>query len=238
MRIRTSLLAFGLACALAAPALADNVPPELAAVQAACRDQGLTQGTQAFVQCVQAKLPGTSAGPTANGAVPPPPNPGNAPSAAVKAALDAAAVVCKNKGLVVNTAAFQDCLKIETMTGPALTPAQQAAFDYCKGKGIAQLTDAFKQCVANAGDAADATRLTGKQLDAYNGCKSLGVRTAAFGKCIEKALTTKIPDRGDAKDANAEIQAAMTACNAKKFPPTAQGQASFQACLKTALNKS
>jgi hypothetical protein len=64
------------------------------------------------------------------------------------------------------------------------------------------------------------------------------VRTAAFGKCIEKTLTTKIPDKGVAKDAKAEIQAAMNACNAKKFPPTAQGQASFQACLKSRLNKS
>jgi hypothetical protein len=191
--------------------------PTPQAVLDACKAQGLTPGSTAFNQCVSAAL-SKSAGPR---------------SPPLTAAQQAAMTTCKGKGLTENTDAYRQCIAQQLATGPALTPAQQAATDACAAKGLVQGTDAFKQCVnAYAQDPHNNSSLTPKQLAAFDACKAkgLGGASAALKDCLDKQLTTVAKAvRGDAE---AEINAAVTACNAKHLKP-----ADLRACLKTHLNQ-
>jgi hypothetical protein len=187
-----------------------------AAQVAACKAKGLTEGTNAFASCVTGKPLGSDSGP-----------------ANMTPAQQAGFNACKAKGIAPSSDAFSQCLKEVTATGPALTPVQQAATDACKAKGITQFTDAFKQCVQDALDAGEAAaRLTPKQLAGYDACKAKGLstRSTAFQKCLEAALTTKIPDNPKAQ---AEIEAAVAACNAKGNKTAALNRQ----CIESLLNK-
>jgi hypothetical protein len=183
----------------------------------ACKAKGLTQGSPAFNQCVGAAV--QTAQPSGGGSLTP--------------AQQAAIAACKGKGLVENSDAYRQCISQETMTGPALTPAQQAATDACKAKGLVQTTAAFKQCVnAYAQDPANNSALTPKQLAAFDACKAKGLTgvNAALKDCLEKQLTTVT--KAVRPEAEAELNAAVAACNAKH-----PKQADFRDCLKARLNK-
>jgi len=79
----------------------------------ACTAQGLQQGTDPFMQCVQKRL-----------------NAGNPPlTPRQQDAVD----LCLGKGLVQGTDAFKTCLK--TAGTSSLNPKQQAAVDALSGEG-------------------------------------------------------------------------------------------------------
>jgi hypothetical protein len=145
--------------------------------------------------------------------------------------MRAAAAACTAKGLVENTADFQDCLKeLTAVTGPMNAQAK-AADAGCAASGVKRGTDAFRACVKAASVAAAVAGFTGEQMAAYNVCKSqdLPAGIAAFAQCLSKVLTKVIPDKG--KAATGELGKVVAACNAK-HPKTA---AALQACVRDGL---
>jgi hypothetical protein len=231
-----TVLVVGSALLLTAPALSavrDNPPGPAQQAAQACQSQGLAPDSDAYKQCV-AKLIGGAQVPQsvidackAKGLTPGSPSFNACVSAAMAGAAhpgptspsltptqQAAIATCKGKGLTENTDAYRQCIAEQTVTGPALTPAQQ-----------------FKQCVnAYAQDPHNNTSLTPKQLAAFDTCKAKGTSGSALKDCLEKQLTTVT--KAVRPEAEAEISAAMAACNAKHLK-----QADFRDCLKTRLNQ-
>lgn len=207
------------AAVLAATALADNNPPPgfQAAVQA-CSAKGLTQGTDAFAQCVSQQL----------GAPTPP--------AGALAKLKAAQSACSGQGLQQGTKPFAQCVQKQIDAGPPpagsttgtapapasaagkaaqkciaqglepgssdlnscvqrllLSPDKQKIYDACVAQGKTP-GNGLADCVSAAMRAASGPKLTPRQQDDVDYCLGLGKvqGTPEFIACIRTAGNRKL----------------------------------------------
>jgi len=115
---------------LLAPAAAASMganPPGFAGAQKACRAQGLAVGSDAFVQCVQQQLNGSTGKAPVSGS-------GSSGTLTVHRAQQ----ICAGRGLLPGSDGFMKCVD-KTLT--------TAARKTCVAKGLSQGSSGFARCV-------------------------------------------------------------------------------------------
>jgi len=118
-----------IAALLLAPAAVASTtanPPGLVAAQRACQAQGLTIGSDGYMQCVQQQLKGTKS-PSSGSSI---------PSASIT--VHKAQQICAGQGLLPGSNGFMKCVN-KTLT----TAAQKT----CVAKGLTQGSGSFARCV-------------------------------------------------------------------------------------------